>query len=456
MSGPKTASYTLADAVLDRLLEIELQEEMDREEEKARAAEAARQAAKAERRAAEARARAEKARLLEEKRLAELNAVRVIRRQLVMKSDHLASLLTDQPTTLGKPNLPDVPEIDDETMQGLTAMRARFAPIEQRLIEVASLVDMAHTLSAINLSGVGEGQSVDQMLDSFVAERREPAHRDTSVETLSPMHKRQVIDRILGKMREVSVDELPVALESLLQRILTVEGNARFDMLSTELRLQVQQHNDRVEQRLVGSRSASQWLERLNPLDVASNFAELRETLSDVAAGRQPWDLALQAQCDSAMKDLEVMLQRRKDASAAHILELTLRDLGYEVEGIKETLFSEGGTVFFQNQGWGEHHMRLRVLPDRDMLHFNMVRPSNASTSRELDHEMEQLWCTQYPKLMAALAARGVNAAPLRAIKAGSMEVESVDSALLPKRSNKSMHAANSLEKQARQASNKS
>ena len=53
--------------------------------------------------------------------------------------------------------------------------------------------------------------------------------------------------------------------------------------------------------------------------------------------------------------------KRSLDKATATIVAQSLKDLGYEVEDIPDTLFVEGGVVHFRRKGWGDYMIRMRV-----------------------------------------------------------------------------------------------
>lgn len=436
MSGPKSAHYTLAGSLAEQRRTVEQRQ--------VEAAERRRAEAERQRREAEARARAVEARRREQARQERLAGVRSTRRRLAIVREQLSRAIAKLPPDSGPPSVPELPEIADESMESLDALQQTLDDIGRRLDEIRARVDTAHALAGIDFSGLGAAQTLDQVLDRFLHAAGAPigeTNADTGISS-DDAARRDAVRRIAGRLVGVSLDELPAALEALVQRVLSVDGFARFDMLCTELRLQVQQHNERIEARRRGSALAGNWLERLAPLDVEGGQADLRETLADVRNGHRPWNGDLDTACTKALRELEAAAQWRRDARASDVLEATLRDLGYTVEGIAETLFAEGGTVHFQGRGWDDYFMRLRVSPERGSLHFNMVRADDAPASAQRDLEMEQQWCNHYPELMRNLAARGIEATPLRALAAGSFEVEAVRRDALPRRQAQSQRRA--------------
>ncbi|WP_310566490.1 hypothetical protein [Hydrogenophaga sp.] len=433
MSGPKSASYTLSAELVERLHVAQLQEEQERQraEEERRRIEAERQ-----RREAEARARAEEARRLERVRQQKLEAVRTTQRRLATTREDLYRAIAQLPPDPNNPVLPVLPEIWDESSAGLDEMMALLHEIDQRLAQIHHRLRTANALGVLDLSSLGQVDSLDAMLDRFLASTGLKHAPSTTVDNQSrnAADRREAVDRIVGRLRDTPLKDLPTALESLIQRAASSENIARFDMICTELRLRVQQHNERVDARRRSMAVAAEWRNRLATLDVQGRHADLREQLADVVAGVRPWDGDLEQLGHAALAELEEAAQRTRDALAAKILESTLKDLGYEVEGIAHTLFAEGGTVLFQGRGWNDYFMRMRVSPERGAMHFNMVRAADAPASTEQDQEIEQRWCHGYPDLLSTLAARGIKATAVRALAAGSFAVEPVQREALPKR----------------------
>jgi hypothetical protein len=125
--------------------------------------------------------------------------------------------------------------------------------------------------------------------------------------------------------------------------------------------------------------------------------------------------------------------ERATADAAALVLEQSLRDLGYEVDGIGETLFVEGGIAHFQKPGWRDYQVRLRVDSRRSAINFNVVRAGAPSEDRKREDMLaEERWCAEFPRLQATLAARGLRIAVTRQLSAGEVPVQVVDAAQLP------------------------
>lgn len=127
--------------------------------------------------------------------------------------------------------------------------------------------------------------------------------------------------------------------------------------------------------------------------------------------------------------------QQARQAAAAIVLEQSLHDLGYAVDDIEETLFVEGGVAHFQQAGWDDYFIRLRIDPARQAMNFNVVRAGTPGEDRKhADMLAEERWCAEFPKLFDTLKARGIPIAVTRLLQAGEAPVQVVDAASLPAR----------------------
>jgi hypothetical protein len=136
--------------------------------------------------------------------------------------------------------------------------------------------------------------------------------------------------------------------------------------------------------------------------------------------------------------ELRLRVDRHNEATAARaaalVLEQSLADLGYLVEGIAETLFVEGGVAHFQKSGWQDHFVRLRVDAKRRTVNFNVVRAGLPGEDRgHEDMLAEERWCAEFPRLRETLAARGLKLAVTRMLAAGEVPVQVVDADSLPR-----------------------
>ena len=121
-------------------------------------------------------------------------------------------------------------------------------------------------------------------------------------------------------------------------------------------------------------------------------------------------------------------------AATGVVVDQCLRDLGYQVEEIGETLFVDGGTVHFRKPGWGDYQVRMRVSAGGRGANFNVVKAVDSADAERgvLDHLAEDRWCAEFPALLRALEARGVHLEVTRHLGAGELPVQHVARDALP------------------------
>ncbi|MFM2329314.1 MAG: hypothetical protein RLZZ494_1417 [Pseudomonadota bacterium] len=126
----------------------------------------------------------------------------------------------------------------------------------------------------------------------------------------------------------------------------------------------------------------------------------------------------------------QVQLLQEADIARAQavVLAHTLKELGYELEDVGETLFVEGGVLHFGKPGWGDYLVRLRFDAQRRTANFNVIRAVNEGENERsvLDHLAEDRWCAEFPTLLAALEARGMPLQVVRRLSAGELPVQRV------------------------------
>lgn len=180
---------------------------------------------------------------------------------------------------------------------------------------------------------------------------------------------------------------------------------------------------------------SQRWLTRIAHLgDVPEDIAELARELDATPPGERAELLAselrrrIQAHAEGAQR-------QAVQTATATVVEATLRDLGYQVDGIAETLFVEGGVAHFRRPGWGDYMVRLRAEAGATTVNFNVVRAVDGDSNEQsvLDHLAEDRWCAEFPALLRALEARGVRLTVTRRLEAGELPVQRVARERLPR-----------------------
>ena len=217
-------------------------------------------------------------------------------------------------------------------------------------------------------------QQCKPVLLAEAARRAEQLHEGTDT-TLSATAAEQIPRRIADRLlrRIAHLGEVPEPLKLLAQDLSLALPGPHADMLATELRLQVQQL-------------------------------------------------------------LDAELQRQVQEAQALIIEQSLKDLGYQVEEIRETLFVEGGVVHFRRSDWGAYMVRLRIDTKQGTANFNVIRAvAEGENERSVaDHIAEDRWCSEFPALLKALEARGLSLQVTRRLEAGELPVQLVLASKLP------------------------
>lgn len=183
------------------------------------------------------------------------------------------------------------------------------------------------------------------------------------------------------------------------------------------------------------ARSSERLLARVAPLGpLPEPIVQLAQALDTAAPGERADLLASELRLQ-LQRHAEQALQAQLRAAQAEVLQQSLLDLGYEVEGFEDTLFVQGGVVHFRRRGWGDYMVRLRVAEAAASLNFNVVRAVNdvqGEVSVE-DHLAEDRWCAEFPALQKALAARGLPIEVTRQLQAGDVPVQRVLRDRLPR-----------------------
>jgi len=236
---------------------------------------------------------------------------------------------------------------------------------------------------------------------------------------------------VLSRLETAGAAALPQELEALAKAIVLAPTIERAETLASELRLAVQRQRDAFHAQRAEAQEARKLLEEL-PEDAP---VPLLRALEHVAAGVERMDAALREAAQQTLDSAAADREQTEQAAAALVLQESLRDLGYEVEDIEATLFVDGGAVHFRRPGWDNYFVRLRLDPHEHTINFNVVRASgdeDTAERRRLDALAEDRWCTEFPRLLQTLAARGLDLDVTRRLEAGEVPVQIVDRASLP------------------------
>jgi len=175
-------------------------------------------------------------------------------------------------------------------------------------------------------------------------------------------------------------------------------------------------------------------LERIAPLGaIPQNIHDLAREFEAALPGERAELLANELRHAVQMR-LAAAEREQVQVATALVIEQTLKDLGYQVEEIPQTLFVAGGVVHFRRAGWGDYLVRLRADAAASTINFNVIRAVEAGSNERtsLDHLAEDRWCAEFPALLRALEARGIGLSVTRRLAAGELPVQLVDRTRLP------------------------
>lgn len=233
----------------------------------------------------------------------------------------------------------------------------------------------------------------------------------------------------------------PEALAAYIRALQTLTADLRAILL-TEAARQIEQFaeqpSDLALPDAVPRTLAQRLLARIAPLGpLPENIRGIAQELDDSLPGARAELLASELRA-RIQAHVEALQARQVQEATATIIEQSLKDLGYQVEAVGSTLFVEGGVVHFRRQGWGDYMVRMRVDAQVGALNFNVIRAVAAGNNERsvLDHIAEDRWCSEFPALLKALEARGIQLKVTRRLAAGELPVQLVDASKLPEFAN--------------------
>jgi hypothetical protein len=182
-------------------------------------------------------------------------------------------------------------------------------------------------------------------------------------------------------------------------------------LIAREIRLAVSEERNRIEEMKQKEKMDAQSILDGLPPDYPS---EARNVLTEAAEGRGRFD-------QTTKKSIQEMIQRINTLAAAEALNRTFTEMGYDIGPIGNSLFSEGGEVYFRKGEW-EDGYGVKLKCDGDKIKFFMQR--TAETGSEYDKDMENEWRAQFPQVKEKLANSGLE---LRIEEIQNCKIQSVN-----------------------------
>lgn len=334
------------------------------------------------------------------------------------------------------PELPATPQGSDIaawssyllTLEGISnALDARVTKNADAAVRAA--------LATLEPDSPDAAEPLENILNLYLARRR--AKLDAEGKARNEAEWRRTVARILARLELPTGEPVPERLEALARAVILAETPERAELLGNELRLQTRRYQQEEAARKKDRADAERWLTLFAGADWAALPAPLTDRLAAVAAGLVPLDASERQELEAREAAFITEKQALENRAAAQVLAASLEDLGYQVEGIDETLLVEGGIAHFQRPGWDDYYVRLRVNVARKTFNFNVVRAENparesSTAQRREDFMADERWCAEFPRVMATLAARGLGLTVTRRIEAGELPVQVVSRDRLP------------------------
>ncbi|MDD5058902.1 MAG: hypothetical protein PHQ60_13615 [Sideroxydans sp.] len=270
-----------------------------------------------------------------------------------------------------------------------------------------------------------EVQAADAEFETLskLAERYASLEKIAATRPASPQHNSEF--ELAAYLRAMQ------ALTAELRSILLTESALRMDDLGLEATL------DKAIADATGQTAVQRLLARIAHLgEVPQDIASVAKEISDAqfADSERAQLLTTELRLRIQQRVESVQAQAVQEASAL-VLQQSLKDLGYQVEDVSSTLFVEGGVVHFRRQGWDNYMVRMRVDAKSGTTNFNVIRAVETSENERsvLDHLAEDRWCAEFPALLQALDVRGIHLNVTRRLEAGELPVQLVMKDKLPK-----------------------
>lgn len=244
-------------------------------------------------------------------------------------------------------------------------------------------------------------------------------------------HYKELSLHLISKLELAVGEALPIRIEHLAREMLCAHDVVRAEALAMNMRLEIQRT---IQQRRQQQADTKEMILLLSQFGDALPD-EVRIELEAVAAGVRMLDEKTRAIVTAALEEIRKARLEEEQEAISMVLEQSLRDLGYEVDDISQTLFVSGGLVHFQKQSWHNYYVRMRVNPADKTVNFNVVRAQSSGDAvqdKRLDYLAEDRWCSEVPVLLKTLEARGMKLSITRLLQAGEVPVQVVNAATLP------------------------
>jgi hypothetical protein len=309
---------------------------------------------------------------------------------------------------------------------------AELGRLARRLDDEVRRVRQGALIEALGSLGRGSAEGRSSRYDAPAARSARPAPGPSAEEELAS--RRATIERVMGRIPEGADEAIVADLETEALAALADPDARQAEQRIAAMRLTIDQERDRQRavQRFETSRSA--WRERLDPVDPTCAAA-----LATLAAATPTADGMLPP-------GLEEMLEQAESAAAAdatrrcaaEALEQAFAELGYDVGSAFDSVLLDQGFADVRRAEWPGYAVRIRLGTGEPELRVNVVRGAADARQERRDVEVETEWCAAVPELLTHMASLGVQAQLTSALDPGARAVQVVeDLAARPQRASR-------------------
>ncbi len=213
------------------------------------------------------------------------------------------------------------------------------------------------------------------------------------------------IARVLARLLPDTDDDDLRAVTEAAEAATNAATHAEAESRLIEVRIRIQEANDRARRRREDRAAAARFLLELESVPAADG---LRDRLREVADGAKPFEEDLRAEAVRLVAGAQKQAEHRYVAGA---LREAFEDLGYEVSEGFETLTAQDGEAFLTRGEWAQHAIKVRV-DDARQVRMALLRtePAEGDEQRRLDVEREEQWCASFDAARERLAEAGIHA----------------------------------------------
>jgi hypothetical protein len=224
--------------------------------------------------------------------------------------------------------------------------------------------------------------------------------------------------RVLARLLPDTTDEDRRAVTEAAEQVAAASTRSEAESRLTEVRIRIQQANERSRRRRDDRAAAARFLREL---ETHSGAADVRARLGDVTRDARPFDEGLRAEAVRLVEDAQ---RRAEHHYVAATLRAAFEELGYEVDEGFETLTAEEGEAVLTRGDWAQHAVKVRV-DDARQVRMALLRtePAESDDQRRLDIEREEQWCASFDAARERLAAAGIHADVRRRVEPGEQRL---------------------------------